>query len=42
MIQVKKRIGGGNGLGMTFVADKLLAVCPLRHVVVSGAGKQHA
>jgi len=41
MIQVKKRIGGGNGLGATFVADKLLAVRPFRHIVLRGAGKQH-
>jgi hypothetical protein len=41
MIQVKKRISGGNGLCMTFVADKLLAVLPLRDTVFSGACNQH-
>ncbi len=41
MIQVKKRISGGNGLRTTFVADKLLAVCPLRDIVFSGACNQY-
>ncbi len=29
MIQVNKKIGGGNGPGMTFMADKLLAIFAL-------------
>ena len=41
MILVNKRIGGGYGLGVTLMANKLLAVSAFRYRVVCYTGTQH-
>jgi len=40
MVQVDERIGVGYGLGVTLVANELLAVNALRNVVSGGTGAE--